>query len=118
MKGPGKMLREVFEHLFKKPVTGQYPYAKEEMPDQFRGQIEFDPERCIGCRACMRDCPSQAIKIEKVGEKKYEATFELDRCLYCAQCVESCRHSALAVTKHYQLAQLDRNKLKVTFHVK
>ena len=113
MKGPGKMWQEVLESLFKEPVTGKYPYAPEEMPAKFRGRIRFDGEHCIGCKACVRDCPAAAIKIEKVGERKFMATFELDHCIYCGQCVESCRHNALAVTREYQLAQLDRAKLKV-----
>ena len=118
MKGPGKMLREVFEHLFMKPATGAYPYRREDMPARFRGQIEFKPERCIGCRACVRDCPAGAIDIRKVGERKFEADFKLDHCIYCSQCVDSCRHGALAGTTRYRLAELDRSKLKVTFKVK
>ena len=118
MKAPGRMLREVLNHLFMKPATVQYPFVKADMPDKFRGQILFDPENCNGCRACMRDCPSNAIKINKVANGKFEATFQLDRCLYCAQCADSCQKHCLRVSKHYELAALNRNELKVTFHVK
>ena len=117
MIAPGKMIREVVAHLLKKSATEQYPFVKPDMHEHFRGQIHFDPALCTGCRACMRDCPSDAIKIKKVGDKKFEATFELDRCLYCAQCTDSCKRKALKITQHYELAALNRSELTVTFHI-
>lgn len=117
MIAPGKMIREVMASLFKKPATEQYPFVRGDLPEHYRGQIHFDPSLCTGCRACMRDCPSDAIKIKKVGDKKFEATFQLDRCLYCAQCTDSCTRKALKITQNYELAALNRNELTVTFHI-
>ena len=117
MKTPGKMLAEVLNHLFRKPATENYPFVKHEMPQDFRGMVEFVASRCIGCKLCVRDCPADAIKINKVGDKRFECTIELDHCLYCAQCVDSCNKEALVATKKFELAQLDRSKLKVTFEV-
>lgn len=111
----GKMLKEVLNSLFKKPATNLYPAEKLELPENFRGKLIFDPEKCIGCRLCMKDCPSGAITINKTGEKQFEAEIDLGRCIYCAQCVDSCLKKALAVTKEVELAQLDVKNLKVTF---
>lgn len=113
---PGKMVREVLTSLFRKPATVFYPYVKVLMPDRFRGKIKFTPSRCIGCKLCMRDCPTNCITITKVGDKQFQADFDLDRCIYCAQCVDTCPKDALEATAEYELAQLQRNKLKVTFH--
>ncbi len=115
---PGKMFVEVLTHLFRKPATEAYPFGPSTAPEGIRGMIEFFAEKCVGCRLCMKDCPSDAITITKVGDKKFEATFNLDSCMYCAQCVDSCNKGALASSSKYELAQLDKSRLRITFSVK
>jgi formate hydrogenlyase subunit 6/NADH:ubiquinone oxidoreductase subunit I len=116
MARPAKMLRELLGSLMKKPATVKYPAQGREMPKGFRGKLKFYPERCVGCKLCMRDCPTGAIEIRKVNENEFEAVIDLGKCIYCAQCVDSCLKKALEVTPEYELAQLDNTKLKVTFH--
>lgn len=112
---PGKMLFEVLRSLFKKPATVRYPAASLEMADKFRGKLKFTPEKCIGCKLCMRDCPTNAITITKTADNKFEAEIDLGKCIYCAQCVDSCLKKALETTRDVELAQLKRDKLKVVF---
>ncbi len=112
------MLKQVLRSVFKKPATTHYPFTKAVMPDKFRGKIKFYPERCIGCKLCMRDCPSGAIEIRKTADGKFECDIDLGKCIYCAQCVDSCMKKALEATREFELAALDRNKLKVTYSAK
>lgn len=113
---PGMMLKQVLGSIFKKPATSQYPFRKSQMPDKYRGKIVFHAEKCIGCKLCMKDCPSNAITITKTGEKRFECSIDLGKCIYCAQCVDSCMKKALEATKEFELAVLDRANLKVTYH--
>ncbi len=113
---PGKMLKAVLQSLFKKPNTLNYPAEKSPMPDKFRGKLLFHPGKCIGCKLCMRDCPANAINIVKVGDRNFEAQIDLGKCIYCGQCVDSCLKKALEMTKEFELASLERGKLKVVYH--
>ncbi len=52
-----------------------------------------DHERCTGCGACLRACPSEAIK----GKKKQLHVIDQDLCLRCGICVNECKFEAISV---------------------
>lgn len=127
-KKPLRLLPEALRQVKKQPATVKYPFEKAKVYPGFRGRIEFFSQKCIGCKMCMRVCPAKAIEIVQAGEevktledgkqitvKKFECIMNLDRCIYCAQCVEACPKKALAYTQDFELAQLDRKKLKLTY---
>ena len=116
MKKTGKMVGQVISSIFKRPATTNYPYTRDDVPANYRVTIKFYPDKCIVCNLCMRDCPSDAIKIKDLGNKKYEAEFRLDKCIFCSQCAISCPKGALEATCEFELAQLDKNKLKIKFN--
>jgi formate hydrogenlyase subunit 6/NADH:ubiquinone oxidoreductase subunit I len=112
----GEMIFVVLGSLFRKPVTMRYPYAPFKMPARFRGPPTFDPDLCNGCKLCVRDCPSAAITITKVGEKRFDQTVDLGRCVYCGQCAETCPRKVITMTSEFELAQVDKQTLKITYH--
>lgn len=116
MKRPGMMIREVLRSAMHRPVTIRYPFVKAHVPKRFRGKLAFNPASCIGCKICERDCPSAAINIRKIADKKFECDVDLARCIYCGQCVDSCPKKSLATTENFELAQLTRAALKCNYH--
>jgi formate hydrogenlyase subunit 6/NADH:ubiquinone oxidoreductase subunit I len=113
MSKAGKMLPQALRSLVRKPATIGYPYQKANFPADFRGKLVFDASKCIGCRLCMKDCPSGAIEIVKLADKEFKAVVHLDKCIYCGQCVESCNKDALHCTPEFELAGFDRSKMTV-----
>ena len=113
MKMVGKMLPYLISMLGKKTNTVLYPSVKAQVPDRFRGALKFHADRCVGCKLCERVCSSDAIEIQKVGEKQFKATVYLDKCIFCGQCVDSCNKAALESTTDFELATSDKASLKV-----
>jgi len=112
MKKPGKILPVTLRQLVSKPATVRYPAGPEKQFPNLRAKITFDAELCVGCNACVRDCPTDAIEILTVGEKQYKAILKTDSCVFCSQCVDSCPKDALHYTPTFELATLNRESLR------
>jgi ferredoxin len=58
-----------------------------------RPSISIDVERCVGCAACMRACPMEAIRIRRDGK----ALIKPHLCIDCGECVRVCSSKAVVV---------------------
>jgi NADH-quinone oxidoreductase subunit I len=101
-----------FKHLFRKPITEQYPEFKRTLPQRSRAIIILtrDPdgeERCVACYLCSAVCPVSCISMqsaERPNARRYAAWFRINfaRCIYCGLCEEACPTSAIQLTPDYE----------------
>ena len=50
-------------------------------------------EKCTGCTACVRACPTEAV----AGEKKEPHKIDQTKCIKCGVCVDTCKFGAIEV---------------------
>jgi len=126
---PTPLVLELIKQLINKPATNCFPvkyYPSQTtvtelinkvqggevkinspvtIPEKFRGKIAYDKESCIGCRLCIRVCPSRAI--EFLPEEK-KIKIRIDRCIFCSQCNDVCPTNSLSMSENFLLANEDR----------
>lgn len=109
--GIGALLGDVVKSLFQKPATENYPYIRYASPERLRGHLIYDPEKCTGCKLCIKDCPSDAIELITIDKaaKHFVMRYHADRCVFCAQCVENCRFKCLSMSNlEWELASTNK----------
>ena len=112
------MLQDVLGALVHMPATERYPFEKQPVPPNLRGMVVWDPNKCIGCGLCTRDCPAEALELHVLDRKakRFVMRYRVDRCLFCAQCVNSCPRGALSMSnERWELAALCREPFDIYY---
>ncbi len=116
--GIAKGLTVTARHLFRHPITVQYPEQRLNTSRRIRGnELVWSREKCTGCATCAKTCPQGVIQIstsvDPVENKYVVEKYEVDTgyCIFCGLCVESCPYGALFLGYAYERAQYRRNEL-------
>jgi NADH-quinone oxidoreductase subunit I len=106
-----------FIHLFRRPITEEYPEYKRPLPERSRARIILtrDPdggERCVACYLCSASCPVSCISMQsaqRADGRRYAPWFRINfaRCIYCGLCEEACPTLAIQLTPHYETCEYD-----------
>ena len=120
-KGIAKGLRVTIRHLFRHPVTAQYPEQRLITSRRIRGnELIWDNIKCTGCATCAKSCPQGAILIitsVNPEENKYRVEkIEVDTgyCIQCGLCVEACPYGAIYMGYAYERAKYRREEVVQT----
>ncbi|GAQ94809.1 hydrogenase-4 component H [Thermodesulfovibrio aggregans] len=100
-----------------KKITRPYPFVPVTPPENLRGRLEVDPNKCIGCGNCVRTCPSRLISIETHEDEKI-VMFSSGRCIYCGRCAAACPEKAIRITHEYELATDNKKDLEIVIKIK
>jgi NADH-quinone oxidoreductase subunit I len=108
-------------HMFKPPVTVNYPYEKGPLSPRFRGEHALrrypnGEERCIACKLCEAICPALAITIEaepREDGSRRTTRYDIDmtKCIYCGFCQEACPVDAIVEGPNFEFAAETREEL-------
>ncbi len=112
VKGHIEALMTGLKYLLLKPrLTILYPEQAERLPEGYRGMPRYDKNKCVSCSLCANICPADAMKMVKIGEKKYPS-INYNRCIFCGFCVDICPTGALEYSPVHDYASYSLEELE------
>ena len=75
--------------------------------NSYEHSVSLDLSRCTGCTACLKHCPTEAIRI-----KDGHAVINPDRCIDCGICIKTCPSKAKKAT-YSRLDKVLKRKYKI-----
>lgn len=68
------------------------------------GQAIIDPEKCRGCKRCLRECANDGLVYDEVNKKM---TVNADNCVGCGRCIGACNFDAIDFAHNAAVAELN-----------
>lgn len=117
LRGLAAGFATTFRHLFRRPITEEYPECRRPLPPRSRARIVLTrspdgEERCVACYLCSAACPVNCISMqsaEREDGRRYARWFRINfgRCIYCGLCEEACPTSAIQLTPDFEHCERD-----------
>ena len=112
----------VAKHVFRAPVTLEYPENIINLAERFHGRLALmtkssGEDLCIGCKACAKVCPCNdliQIEMHRDDDKKPvidQFTIDIGRCIFCGNCTEVCPVDCIKMLDDFELADYSREAL-------
>jgi len=103
----------LLDAILSKPDTVSYPFTPLELSENYRGKVLIQPENCIGCGLCVRDCPAMALELIRESRTNFQLVHYPTRCTSCGQCQLSCLHDAIYLTNQFVPSTATPEDLKI-----
>lgn len=75
------------------------------------GKPNIDPEKCVGCRTCFKECANSALEFDSENKKM---TVNHDNCVGCGRCLGSCNFDAISFEHNQAIENLNRKMAEYT----
>lgn len=69
--------------------------------------VRLDQQRCVGCTNCIKECPTEAIRV-----REGKAAIIEERCIDCGECIRKCPNDAKAAYSD-SLAMLNPDHINI-----
>jgi len=108
------VIPQLIKNLFSRPMTVRFPHEAIPIPEGYRGEHEYDVDRCTSCGLCARVCPNRAIEMVVAPEDQRETypksypQVDLGKCCFCGLCQDVCPSGAMTLTQNVFLSTNDR----------
>ncbi len=56
--------------------------------------VKINPDKCVGCNACIRACPVHNANMSRKSDGKTIITINDQNCINCGECIRACAHEA------------------------
>lgn len=89
------ILKLLLQNLRRGAVSYRFP-LHHDTSEHYRGLIDNDETRCVGCGQCAYVCPSHGMEVHRNGDN-YEWSYDPGKCTFCARCIDRCKLKTLTM---------------------
>jgi len=98
-------------------MTVRFPHESIPIPEGYRGEHDYNIDKCISCGLCAKICPNRAIEMVEISEEhngKYPKKYpkiDLGKCCFCGLCEDICPKESIRLTKNVFLSTFNSSKV-------